>query len=445
MGQLFGTDGIRGRANTYPMTCESAMKTGRAVGILTHDSFNKCVVIGRDTRISGPMLESALAAGIASVGVDVMIAGVIPTPGVAYLSGAVEACGAGIMISASHNPYYDNGIKIFQKGGIKLSDDQEADLEKIILGPSIDLSSKIGTIGYINDAQARYANFLIEKFNFQKKRKKLKLVIDTANGAASFCAPAIFPPDIFDVTFIHNRPNGTNINEGCGSQHTKDLSDHVRKNNADLGLAFDGDADRLIAVDETGRQITGDTLLAVLAGFAKRKGTLGNNIVVSTVMSNVGFGNALAQLGIKHEITGVGDRKVLERMKETGALLGGEDSGHMIFLDEQTTGDGALSALKLLEVMLETKQPLSELAEIMTVYPQILINVEVDASRPDFMKVPMIADTIKDVESQLGKQGRVLVRYSGTQPLLRVMVEGPEEGLTRQCCEKICAAIRERL
>jgi phosphoglucosamine mutase len=391
------------------------------------------------------MIESALTAGIASAGVDVMITGVIPTPGVAYLSRAIESCGAGIMISASHNPYYDNGIKIFQKGGMKLSDEQEADLEKMILGPPIELPSKIGTIVSVDDAQERYAQFLVKKFNFQNKQRKLKLVIDTANGAASFCASKIFTPDIFDVSFIHNTPNGININEECGSQHTKDLSDHVRKVNADIGLAFDGDADRLIAVDETGRQITGDTLLAVLAKFAKQTGKLGNNIVVSTVMSNVGFGNALAQLDIKHEITGVGDRKVLERMQETGAVMGGEDSGHMIFLDEQTTGDGALSALKLIEVMLETQRPLSELSRVMTVYPQVLINVKVDASRPDFMKVPIVADTIKEVESQLGSQGRVLVRYSGTQPLLRVMVEGPEENLTRQCCEKICQTIKKSL
>jgi phosphoglucosamine mutase len=391
------------------------------------------------------MIESALTAGIASAGVDVMITGVLPTPGVAYLSRAIESCGAGIMISASHNPYYDNGIKIFQKGGMKLSDEQEADLEKMILGPPIELPSKIGTIVSVDDAQERYAQFLVKKFNFQNKQRKLKLVIDTANGAASFCASKIFTPDIFDVSFIHNTPNGININEECGSQHTKDLSDHVRKVNADIGLAFDGDADRLIAVDETGRQITGDTLLAVLAKFAKQTGKLGNNIVVSTVMSNVGFGNALAQLDIKHEITGVGDRKVLERMQQTGAVMGGEDSGHMIFLDEQTTGDGALSALKLIEVMLETQRPLSELSRVMTVYPQVLINVKVDASRPDFMKVPIVADTIKEVESQLGSQGRVLVRYSGTQPLLRVMVEGPEENLTRQCCEKICQTIKKSL
>jgi phosphoglucosamine mutase len=445
MGQLFGTDGIRGRANTYPMTCDLAMKTGQAVGILTQTSSNGCVIIGRDTRVSGQMLESALAAGIASVGVDVMIAGVIPTPGVAYLSSTIESCGAGIMISASHNPYYDNGIKIFQKGGIKLSDGQEDDLENMILGPPIDLPSKIGTIESADDAQAKYARFLVKKFNFPKRQRKLKLVIDTANGAAGFCAPEIFTSDIFDVSFIHNQPNGTNINKDCGSQHTKDLSDHVKKGNADAGLAFDGDADRLIAVDEAGQQITGDTVLAILSKFAKQNGKLGNNIVVSTVMSNVGLGNTLAQLGIRHEITGVGDRKVLARMKETGALIGGEDSGHMIFLDEQTTGDGVLSALKLIEVMQETQKPLSELAKVMTVYPQVLINVEVDASRPDFMKVPMVADAIKAVESQLGSQGRVLVRYSGTQPLLRVMVEGPEEDLTRQCCEKICAAVRKNL
>ncbi|WP_035242587.1 phosphoglucosamine mutase [Desulfobacter vibrioformis] len=445
MGQLFGTDGIRGRANTYPMTCDLAMKTGQALGILTQKSSNQCVVIGRDTRISGQMLESALAAGIACAGVDVLTAGVIPTPGVAYLSRAIESCGAGIMISASHNPYYDNGIKIFQKGGMKLSDDQEADLEKIILGPPIDLPEKIGTIASANDAQTRYAQFLLKKFNFQKKGRKLKLVIDTANGAASFCAPAIFTPDMFDVSFIHNQPSGTNINKDCGSQHTKDLSDHVKQVDADAGLAFDGDADRLIAVDETGQQITGDTLLAILSKFAKQTGKLGNNIVVSTVMSNVGFGNAMAQLGIKHEITGVGDRKVLARMKETGAVIGGEDSGHMIFLDEHTTGDGVLSALKLIEVLLETHMPLSQLAKVMTVYPQVLINVDVDASRPDFTKMPMVANAIKEVESQLGRQGRVLVRYSGTQPLLRVMVEGSEESLTRQCCEKICQAIRKSL
>ena len=446
MGKLFGTDGIRGRANTYPMTCELAMKTGQALGLLTLKSKNRCVVIGRDTRISGQMLESALAAGVTSVGANVVIAGVLPTPALAYLCGALADCGAGIMISASHNPYYDNGIKIFQKGGIKLSDDQEREMEEIILGPDVELSSEIGTIASANDAGAMYAKFLHKKFNLNKSgAKKLKLVIDTANGAASLCAALVFTKEIFDVTFIHNQPDGININDGCGSQHTRDLSEKVVELKADCGLAFDGDADRLIAVDEAGRQITGDCLLAIVAKHAKQNGKLQSNKVVSTVMSNVGLGNALAEMGIDHEVTGVGDRKVLERMNEIGAVIGGEDSGHMIFLDEHTTGDGILSALKLVEVMLDTRIPLSELSEIMTVFPQVLMNVQVDASRPDFNKIPLVADAIKSVESRLGNQGRVLVRYSGTQPLLRVMVEGPEENLTRQCCQEICDAIRTGL
>ncbi len=445
MGTLFGTDGIRGRANTYPMTCELAMKTGQAVGLLLQAGKDKSVVIGRDTRVSGQMLESALAAGITSTGADVVLAGVIPTPGVAYLSGSVEGCGAGIMISASHNPYYDNGIKIFQKGGIKLSDDQEAQMEQIILGSDTALPADIGIIASANNATSMYAGFLLDKFRFNRVKKKLKLVIDTANGAASLCAAEIFTSDIFDVTFIHNTPDGKNINAACGSQHTRDLSDRVIQLKADAGLAFDGDADRLIAVDEKGRQITGDCLLAIHARFAKNNGKLKNNKVVSTVMSNVGFGNALKELGIDHEITGVGDRKVLERMMDTGAVIGGEDSGHMIFLDEHTTGDGILSALKLIEVLQETGTPLSELATVMTVFPQVLINVEVDASRPDFMKIPLVADAIKEVENRLGSQGRVLVRYSGTQPLLRVMVEGPEEQLTRQCCEEICDAVKKAM
>ncbi len=269
------------------------------------------------------------------------------------------------------------------------------------------------------------------------------MIIDTSNGAAYECAGRVFNPNLFDTVVIHNQPDGININDNCGSQHTKDVSALVLKEKADIGLAFDGDADRLIAVDDTGREITGDRILAICAKYAKTHNFLDNNIVVSTIMSNIGLINTLKTLGIDHEITDVGDRKVLERMQETYATIGGEDSGHMIFLKEHTTGDGMLTALKLLEVMAGTGKSLSELAEVMTVYPQILLNVEVDASRPDFNKIPLIADAIKDVETQLGEQGRVLVRYSGTQPLLRVMVEGPEEGVTRECCEKICGAIRE--
>jgi len=446
MGKLFGTDGIRGRANTYPMTCEMAMKTGQAVGQLTRTSGNTSVVIGRDTRISGQMLESALAAGITSMGVDAMLAGVIPTPGVAYLSGILDGAGAGIMISASHNPYYDNGIKIFQKGGIKLSDDQEKEIESRLLGKEIVPQDTIGRIDIISDGCKSYSDFLLKKFPSRKPGdKKLKLIIDLSNGAAATCAPLVFNSSRFESFFMHDTPNGMNINENCGSQHTQKLTDKVMAMGADAGLAFDGDADRLIAVDDSGQELTGDRILAICANHAKTAGTLKNNIVVSTIMSNIGLVNSFRKLNISHEMTDVGDRKVLERMQAKGAIMGGEDSGHMIFLKEHTTGDGMLSALKLLEVMSATQKPLSELAKIMTVYPQVLMNVEVDASRPDFNGIPTVANTIKDVETRLGEEGRVLVRYSGTQPLLRVMVEGPEAEITRQCCEDICAAIRKNI
>ncbi len=446
MGKLFGTDGIRGRANTYPMTCETAMKTGQAVGQLTRKLGNTAVIIGRDTRISGQMLESALAAGITSMGVDALLAGVIPTPGVAYLSKIIDSAGAGIMISASHNPYYDNGIKIFQKGGIKLTDDQEGRIESKLLGEEIVPHDSIGKILEIPDGCERYSNFLLEKFPARKPGiKKLKLVIDLSNGAAVTCAALVFNPDLFDPIFINDRPNGMNINQNCGSQHTDGLKEQVIESGADAGLAFDGDADRLIAVDETGQQITGDRILAICADHAKAMGQLENNIVVSTIMSNIGLVNTLKKLDIDHEITDVGDRKVLEGMQARGAVMGGEDSGHMIFLKDHTTGDGMLSALKLLGVMTAAEKPLSKLASIMTVYPQVLMNVEVDASRPDFNKIPTIADAIKEVETLQGEEGRVLVRYSGTQPLLRVMVEGPEADMTRKCCESICSAIKESI
>ncbi len=443
MGQLFGTDGIRGRANTYPMTCELALKVGQAVGLMAKKDNHQVVVIGRDTRISGQMLESALAAGIASIGVDVLLAGVIPTPGVAFLSGQEQ--GPGIVISASHNPFYDNGIKVFKKGGIKLSDAQEDKIEAYILGDNNVPRKDVGKISIISGGCETYSNFLLGKFPVRKPLKRLKLIIDTSNGAAFETAPLVFHSGLFDVQFIHCQPNGVNINDQCGSQHTSDLRDLVLKQKADAGLAFDGDADRLIAVDETGQIITGDRILAICAKYAKEINTLDNNIVVSTTMSNIGLINALESLGIEHLISDVGDRKVLEKMKQTGAIMGGEDSGHMIFLQDHTTGDGMLTALKLLEVILGTGRSLSKLAEVMTVYPQILMNVEVDASRPDFTKTPSIVHTIKEVENLLSDQGRVLVRYSGTQPLLRVMVEGPDESITRECCERISKAIRDSI
>ena len=450
MGKLFGTDGIRGRANLYPITCEIALKIGQAVGVLTQKTGNEAIVIGKDTRESCDMLESALAAGIASAGVNVFLAGVIPTPGVAYLSTCLDGVGAGIVISASHNPYHDNGIKIFSQGGVKLSDAQEEEIESHILGKQNVPRDKVGKISIISDSLTLYSEFLLGMFPFRKLDSKmetnlLKIIIDASNGAASSISHLVFNDRLFDVQFIHDRPDGININNNCGSQHTQDLKNKVLQEKADIGLAFDGDADRLIAIDEKGNEITGDRILAICAKFAKEMNKLKNNTVVSTTMSNIGLSKALESLDIIHLKSDVGDRKVLEEMSRTGAVMGGEDSGHMLFLEDHTTGDGMLSALKLLEVMVDTGKSLSDLASIMVVYPQVLMNVEVDASRPDFTLITPIAKTIQRIEDQLVGKGRVLIRYSGTQPLLRVMVEGPDKRETQDFCEEICRVIKENI
>jgi len=445
MGKLFGTDGIRGIANQYPITCELAMKVGQAVGFFSQNSGFGAIIIGKDTRVSGSMLESALAAGVASTGIDVKLAGVIPTPGVAYLCSADKDIGAGIVVSASHNPYQDNGIKIFKYGGVKLSDKEENQIEDYILNSKYVSQNNIGTIRKIPGSIKQYSKFLLDSFSFNQWDKKLKIVIDCSNGAASKAAHMVFNDKLFNVEFIHDAPDGKNINLNCGSQHIHDLQDLVLKKQADIGLAFDGDADRLIVVDELGNKISGDCILAVCAEHAKKNKKLSNNIVVSTIMSNIGLTKALDTMSVKHIKSDVGDRKVLEKMKISGAVMGGEDSGHMIFIDHHTTGDGMLSALKLLEVMMETDQSISELSSIMTQFPQVLMNVEVDESRPDFMKVEDIAYTIKLVEQKLGDKGRVLIRYSGTQPLLRVMVEGPDQAVVEKYCSDICENIKNNL
>ena len=445
MTRLFGTDGIRGRANTPPMTCETALKTGRAAALLALELGENQVVVGKDTRISGDMLEAALAAGAASVGADVGLAGVIPTPGVAFLTSHLKGVGAGIVISASHNPFFDNGIKIFQKGGTKLTDEQENGIEAHIRDTHIVPRDAVGKISMIPDSLDMYAQFLLDRFPFRKLSSPIKLVVDASNGAAFAICRKVFHDRLFDAVFIHDRPDGYNINEDCGSQHTRDLKEQVQARGADLGIAFDGDADRMIAVDEKGSEITGDRILAICASHAKSKNRLKNNIVVSTIMSNIGLTKALDTLGINHVTTGVGDRKVLEAMQRCGAVMGGEDSGHMLFLEDHTTGDGILSALRLMAVMAETRRSLSDLAGVMQVYPQVLKNVTVNASCPDFTQIAPIANAIAQVEAQLGGKGRVLVRYSGTQPLLRVMVEGPEKEETAACCEKICQAIRDNI
>ncbi len=444
---LFGTDGIRGKANHYPITCQMAMQAGYAIGEFIQRQNKTVLVIGRDTRISGAMLESALAAGAAAVGVNVLLAGVIPTPAVACLCSQMQEAGAGAVISASHNPYGDNGIKFFDGNGYKLDDSQEFSIESRILGHRGPVNtSEVGSILPMGDARQVYEDFLLQSFAFTKEKSflgnPLRIVIDGANGAASSMLERVFFQDCFAPNFIHHQPDGYNINEHCGSQHLASLRKQVMEQKADIGLAFDGDADRLIAIDEKGNEITGDMILAICAWYGKEKGQLPNPVVVSTIMSNIGLSRSLESMGISHVKTRVGDRNVFQGMQESGAVLGGEDSGHIIFSDVHTTGDGMFCALKLLDILLDTQKKMSELGTIMTVYPQVLQNVPVhDAKRPNVRNIPGIAKVIEQVERELKEQGRVVIRYSGTQPLLRVMVEGPDEKQTRGFCQRICDAV----
>ncbi len=445
MGKLFGTDGIRGVANEYPMTPEMALKVGRALGHHFGKSNSSAILIGRDSRISGQMIESAIAAGCCSIGVDVILAGVIPTPGVAYLAKVLGAA-AGVVVSASHNPYLDNGIKVFDSQGFKLSDGIENALETALLDD--ELATAAGAIrdtGRINGLEAgghQYKQFLMHCFPTDCRLDSLKIVLDCANGATSFLAPSLFSELGADVCALCVAPDGKNINDGCGSQHPQSLAQKVKATGANIGLAFDGDGDRLIAVDETGAVLTGDQVLAVCARFLKNNGRLDNDVVVSTVMSNMGLGESLKKEGIKNVITGVGDRYVMEEMHRQGAVLGGENSGHTIFLNHQTTGDGMLTALQLLEIMKTDNTPLSELKTVMTVFPQVLVNVDV-ASKPPLESLPDVAAVIRNVEESLNGEGRVLVRYSGTQPQCRVMVEGPNAEATNFFCNKIAKVIEE--
>ncbi|MGD9335675.1 MAG: phosphoglucosamine mutase [Desulfobacterales bacterium] len=448
MGKLFGTDGIRGIANQYPMTPEMAIAIGRAVAaIFKEDDKQSKIVIGKDTRISGDMLEHALISGICSMGVDAYLTGILPTPGVAFMTSSIGA-NAGIVISASHNPYYDNGIKIFKANGYKLSDEEEDEIERFVFNQSIVSISKsvrdTGRVFEIDDAGIAYCNFLKQTVSENFYFKDIKIIMDCSNGATFEVAPAIFNELGAKVTTLSVTPDGKNINDNCGSQHPENLEKSVVKNGAHIGLAFDGDGDRLIAVDEKGIVATGDQILAVCAKFMKKKGLLKGNRVVSTVMSNMGLGQALRKMGIKHMTTAVGDRYVMEKMVASGAVLGGEDSGHMIFLNHHTTGDGILSALRLIEVMKEESKPLSELCKIMTIFPQILINVDV-SRKPDLRNIPDIKNAIKSVQIALGEKGRVVVRYSGTQPICRVMVEGPTIDETRKYCRQLADIVKENL
>ncbi|MBC2715602.1 MAG: phosphoglucosamine mutase [Desulfobacteraceae bacterium] len=446
--KLFGTDGIRGVANEYPITPEVMIKLGRAIISSLPDSADKKrILIGKDTRVSGDMIESAIAAGICSMNGDAFLAGVMPTPGISYLT-VSDGYDAGIVISASHNPYYDNGIKIFNHKGFKLTDRIEKEIEDKVLDDVFIsnklLSKNIGVIKNLESPKAKYINFLKKTLPLNYSLSGLKIILDCSNGATYQIAPKLFVELGADVKTIFTSPNGTNINDKCGSQHTDTLRETVLKYDADIGFAFDGDGDRLIAVDDQGNEVTGDPILAVCAKFMKEKGQLANNVVVSTVMSNVGLRQTLKKLGINHIIAEVGDRYVLKQMKKNNAVIGGEDSGHMIFLDHHTSGDGVLTAIRLMQVIKETSQPLSELVKIIKIYPQVLLNVPVN-EKIDIRNVPEINKAIQKVENRLQDQGRVLVRYSGTQPLCRVMVEGPDQDDTQRFCQDIVDVVQDKL
>ncbi len=448
MSKLFGTDGIRGVANEYPMTSEMALKIGRAVALIfkKHDVGSK-IIIGKDTRISGDMLEYAVASGICAMGSDVFLAGILPTPGIAFLTASAGA-NAGIVISASHNPFYDNGIKIFKDDGFKISDEKESEIERLVLNENMEQMSKsvqkTGRVYTMADAGKKYSQFLKKSLPQKIDFNGIKIVMDCSNGATFRVAPELFAELGADVEPLFVTPDGKNINDNCGSQHTEALIKAVKEKNADIGLAFDGDGDRLVAVDENGDVVTGDRIIAICAKYLKQNERLKGNQVITTVMSNLGLCLALKNMNIKHAFSKVGDRHVVEKMISSGAVLGGEDSGHVIFLDHHTTGDGILTALKLIEVVKAESKSLSELSRVMTAFPQVLINVEV-RHKPDLDTIPDIQDAIKSVEHYLGDEGRVLVRYSGTEPLCRVMVEGPTVDMTNTYCRELADVIRRNI
>ena len=448
MRKLFETDGVRGIANEYPMTPEMAMQIGQAVSyILKKKGHRPRIVIGKDTRLSGYMLESALVAGITSMGADAINIGPLPTPGIAFITTNLDA-DAGIVISASHNPFEDNGIKIFSKTGFKLADEQEIDIEELIFSEKISQklspSTEVGKAYRETDAPGRYIVFLKQTFPKSLSLEGMKIVIDCANGATYKVAPLLFKEMRADLTALNTDPDGMNINLNCGALHPEGLAKKVLQSSADIGLAFDGDGDRLIVVDEKGSIVSGDQIMAICTVDLKEEGILRNNTLVTTVMSNMGLSIALEKMGVKQVKSKVGDRYVLEEMLKKDAVIGGEDSGHLLFLDHHTTGDGILSALQLLSVMKKKNKPLSELANIMKVFPQVTVNVDVK-SKPPIEEQREIMDAIKEVEKALGNEGRVLVRYSGTQTMCRVMVEGPTQKETEEFAGSIAEVIKKKL
>ena len=438
--KFFGTDGIRGLTNSPPMTAETALRVGQAAGtyFLRGDHRHR-VVIGKDTRLSGYMMESALVAGFASVGMDVVLLGPMPTPAVAMLTKSMRA-DLGVMISASHNPFADNGIKLFGPDGYKLSDEAERAIERLLeKEPKLAKPELIGRAKRIDDARGRYVHFAKSTFPDRLRLDGLKVVVDCANGAAYHVAPEALWELGADVIPLGVKPNGLNINDGCGSTHPELLRETVVASGADIGLALDGDADRLIVVDEAGHVIDGDQLMALVATGYARRGELKGGAVVATVMSNLGLEQRLARDKIGLKRTAVGDRYVLEEMRASGCNVGGEQSGHIILTDHATTGDGLVAGLQVLAALVEEQKPASEVLHQFDPVPQLLKNVRFNGGSP--LDTKPVKDRIAAAEAELGKHGRLVIRKSGTEPLIRVMAEGPDPVVVMRIVDEICAAV----
>ncbi|MCB2193183.1 MAG: phosphoglucosamine mutase [Deltaproteobacteria bacterium] len=436
--KIFGTDGVRGVANKPPMTVEMAVAIGQGVAsVLTDGDQRRKIILGKDTRLSGYMFENALVAGLCSMGRDVLVVGPLPTPAMAFLTRNMR-CAAGIVISASHNPYQDNGIKIFGRDGYKLPDAVEADIESYVLdmvsgGGSYSRpeEGRVGRARRIDDALGRYIVFLKNSFPVEYTLDGLTVAMDCAHGATYRVAPLVFSELGAEVAVMGDKPDGTNINDGVGALHPEGLAELVKQSKADIGMAFDGDGDRLIMIDENGEVVDGDQIMALCADHMMTMGTLRKATLVATVMSNLGLELCLRERGIRMLRTKVGDRYVVEAMRQGGYNLGGEQSGHILFLDHNTTGDGIASALQVLSVMVQTGKKLSELKAIMTRLPQVLINVPV-SRKPPIAEMPGLVAAMKAQEERLGDEGRLLLRYSGTEPKLRIMVEAADSKMIEE-------------
>ncbi|MBV2167851.1 MAG: phosphoglucosamine mutase [Bdellovibrio sp.] len=451
--KLFGTDGIRGTANQWPMTPETVVKIGQAIGYLLQKemqgtaSHSRKVVIGKDTRLSGYMIEQALASGLNSMGIFVQLVGPLPTPGIGYLTRTMRAA-AGIVISASHNPFHDNGIKVFGPDGFKISEAMEKEIERLVLEEDLmqllPPSKDIGRTRRIEDSQGRYIVYVKGTFPLEYTLDGMRIVLDTANGASYKVAPSVFQELGAEVIQLGDEPNGININDKVGALYPQKLSEAVIQYRADVGISLDGDADRVIMVDEKGEVVNGDRILAICALHMKERGLLKGDTLVATQMSNFGLEKRMNEAGIKVVKTGVGDKYVVDEMRKNGYNLGGEQSGHIIFLDHTTTGDGCIAALSVLAVMKQTGKKMSELNHVFEDVPQILINCRVKR-RTELHELAGYNDLIRSIEKKLNGDGRVFVRFSGTEPVIRVLVEGPDKTQISQFAEEIASFLEKEL